>query len=95
MENRISGFQKTNHFLYRQWDRGVTDKLLNDVLDEISPTRKNILLVVSKNYLKRKGVNSKCELFIKIKKCKLITCFYCDFNCYFKRKIRQNYLILQ
>ena len=39
MENRIRGFQKTDHFLYRQWDRGVTDKLLKNVLEEINPKK--------------------------------------------------------
>lgn len=66
MQVRIQRFYKTQHFLYRQWDRSVSDDLLRAVLGSLSKEHDNLLVVVSRNYLKRKGVKCKCELFIKI-----------------------------
>ncbi len=95
METKIHSFRKTDHFLYRQWDRNVSDELLKTVLKKVNSNTNNHLIVISRNYLKRNGLKIKCELFIKIKGNILITCFYSDFNCYFNRKIDQNYLLIQ
>ena len=90
----IAGYFKTEHFLYRQWDRGVSDNELNFVLNRIQVKKRQQLLVVSRKII-RKYCNKKClELFIKIEGKTLITCFYCDFQDYLNPKKKENYQII-
>jgi hypothetical protein len=90
----IAGYFKTEHFLYRQWDRGVSNIELNFVLNRIQAKDGQQLLIVSRKIIK-KCSNKKClELFIKIEGKKLITCFYCDFQDYLNSKKKENYQII-
>jgi hypothetical protein len=95
MEARISGYFKTEHFLYRQWDRGVTDDLLKAVLpSEVSLEKQ--LFVVSRKITKKYLKNCKTELLIKTDGKTLITCFYCDFQDYFfNAKKIENYFFIK
>ncbi len=91
-ENRnklIGKFRKTEHFIYRQWDRKITDKVLLKVLKNIKTTNKNTMLIISRKLLN--GIHK--ELFIKINNNILITCFYEEFQNY-KTIKKQNYIII-
>lgn len=94
MRNCIAGFFKSEHFNYRQWDRQVNDTLLTQILKNVKPNKSNTLLIVSRKALKKINKNANTELFIKIDKNTLITCFYCDFQEYISLKRKQNYLII-
>ena len=94
MNCKLEKFRKTDHFIYRQWDRGITDKLLSSVLNSINTNRKNTLVIISRNILSKSGIKIKKELFIKIDKNTLITCFYSDFQDYTNTIRAQNYLII-
>lgn len=90
----IAGFFKTEHFLYRQWDRGVSNGELNYVLNRVEAKEGPQLIIVSRKII-RKCMNKKCvELFIKIEGKKLITCFYCDFQNYLNSKRTENFQII-
>lgn len=90
----IAGYFKTEHFIYRQWDRGVSNLELNFVLNRIQAQKGQKLLIVSRKIIK-KCSNKKClELFIKIEGKKLITCFYCDFQDYLNSKKKENYQVI-
>lgn len=90
----IAGYFKTEHFLFRQWDRGVSNIELNFVLNRVEAKKGPQLLVVSRKIIK-KCSNKKClDLFIKIEGKKLITCFYCDFQDYLNSKKRENFQII-
>ena len=74
-------FYKTEHFRYRQWDRGIDDGVIDKiacVLKEI-PNKKS-LLIVSNELLKKIGakIKKKTNLIIVSKGKALITLFYVD-----------------
>lgn len=94
MSNHISGFYKSEHFTYRQWDRKINDKILLQILKNIKPNKCNTLLIVSRKVLKEVDIKVNKELFIKIDNKTLITCFYCEFQEYLETKRKQNYLII-
>jgi hypothetical protein len=90
----IAGYFKTEHFLYRQWDRGVSNIELNFILNRVEAKKGPQLLVVSRKIIKKYS-NKKClDLFIKIEGKKLITCFYCDFQDYLNSKKREYFQII-
>lgn len=94
MRVRFADFVKTEHFLLRQRERGVSDKELSIALAKIESCEGSQLLVVSR-LLIRKCSNIKCqELFIKIDGKILITCFYCDFQEYLNAKNNENYFLI-
>lgn len=94
MKNSIGLFHKSNHFIYRQWDRTISDGLLLKILKNIKPNKKNTIVIVSRKALKTLNKNINKELFIKIDKETLITCFYCEFQEYKTENRNQNYLII-
>ena len=82
MEVSILGYHKTEHFLFRQWERGVSDDLLKAVLP-IKITSEKQLLIVSRNIIRKYSKSCKTELLIKTDGNTLVTCFYCNFQEYF------------
>lgn len=94
MSKFIDGFLKSDHFIYRQWDRSINDILIRQILKNINPDCCNTLYVISRTALKRINNKTNKELFIKIHKTTLITCFYCEFKDYQGFKKKQNYLII-
>jgi hypothetical protein len=72
-------FYKTEHFLYRQWDRGISDDLLNSALESITncDDEKNILIVGNSTLRKKeRGIKPNTNLVIVFKKKALITLFF-------------------
>lgn len=94
MKNSIGSFHKSHHFSYRQWDRKISDSILLKVLKNIKPNKNNTILIVSRKALLKLNKNSNKELFIKVDKETLITCFYCEIQEYKPKKRNQNYLII-
>ncbi len=94
MRNYIAGFCKSDHFTFRQWDRKINDKLLNEILNKIEPNKENTLIIVSRKVLKKVNKKVNKELFIKVNNKTLITCFYCEFQEYYVVDREQNYLII-
>lgn len=95
MNMRILNYHKTEHFLYRQWDRGITDEQLIEILKFCPQEKCNTLIVVSRSVLKHLGVRKDYELFIKSDKASLITCFFGSFQNYILNcKKQQKYYII-
>lgn len=94
MSRIIGDFNKTDHFIYRQWDRNITDTSLLKILNKIDANKKKTMIIVSRKILKKIGLKVKKELFIKLDESTLITCFYSDIQSYIGTKREQNYLII-
>ncbi|GAA4237498.1 hypothetical protein GCM10022291_24420 [Postechiella marina] len=92
--HKIAGFCKTEHFCFRQWDRQISDKILTHVLKHMDPNMPNTLCIVSRKVLRKINRNMNTELFIKIDRTTLITCFYCDFQEYCSGGREQKYVII-
>jgi len=79
MNKQILEFRKTDHFLYRQWDRGVSDSLIVSALGSINVEDSDkTILVIGNSTLKKNGekVKPKSNLIIILKNNKLITLYY-------------------
>jgi carbonic anhydrase/acetyltransferase-like protein (isoleucine patch superfamily) len=83
MNKEILEYRKTDHFLFRQWERGITDFLLYRVLPFASSQGQDTMIlivensVIHKNHVKKEASNSK-YLAVIIKENTLITCFWCQ-----------------
>lgn len=94
METQISGYYKTDHFLFRQWERDVPDELLKAVLPVKVSTEKK-LFVISKKVIRKYFKKNTTELLIKSDGKTLITCFYCNFQDYFfNAQKKENYYFI-
>lgn len=82
MTTQILGYRKTDHFLYRQWDRSIHDQILYKILPYIQCTNcTKDIIIVSASFLKRNGVKVKenKSLVIIASKNVLSTCYWCDY----------------
>lgn len=81
MTTQILNYKKTNHFLFSQWDRSINDQILQKILPflECISCKKDVI-IVSPNFLKRKGIFRKGHesLIIITKQNLLITCYWCN-----------------
>ena len=77
MKTQILNFRKTDHFIYRQWDRNVDDCVLKKVLMHTDQTKCKKAVVVTPHFLKNKGVHkgNKCLVLI-IKDNLLLTTYW-------------------
>lgn len=87
----ILNYQKTEHFLKRQWERKIPDEVLVELLSRIK-TKQNALYVFSRSMLKH---STSKELFIKTSYNLLITCFYADITEYTFSYSKEAYIIVQ
>lgn len=95
MNSKILNYRKTDHFLYRQWDRGITDEQLVKILKHCPQKKCNTLIIVSRKALKQLAMKRDQELFIKSDKASLITCFFGSFQSYVLNcKKQQKYFII-
>lgn len=83
MKAKISNYQKTDHFLYRQWDRTISDELISEVLNkriDIENCSKKILLIVGNDLLRKYkcAKTSKKNLVIVLERNALVTLFLVD-----------------
>jgi hypothetical protein len=81
MTTKILNFRKTDHFLYRQWDRKVDDILLGKILPYVNGKKneKEVTIVFSSFLKKSKIKNKNNNCFILITKgAVILTCYWCD-----------------
>lgn len=72
---KIGNFYKTEHFLLRQWERKVSDEILELSLAGLKCEITNLIIIVSRKIIKNhQDVNA--ELFILVDKKSLKTCFF-------------------
>ena len=105
MKSTILQFHKTEHFLFRQWDRNIDDNILLKSLNalEEQPKGKNLIIVGANTinqWVKDAEIDAKYKsqlinLFIVLHDHTLITCFRGRFSHYQGRKDNINYLLIQ
>jgi len=105
MRSTILNFHKTEHFLYRQWDRDIDDNILLKSLNalEFQPKGKNLIIVgasIINQWVKDAEIDAKYKslctnLFIVIHGKILITCFREKLSHYQGRKDKVNYILIQ
>jgi len=83
MKTKISAYHKTDHFLYRQWDRKISEELLSEVFNKIGDIKKEskkILFIVGNRMLRKYkcAKTSKENLVIVLKNNVLVTLFLVD-----------------
>ncbi|MEA3452434.1 MAG: hypothetical protein U9Q83_11110 [Bacteroidota bacterium] len=74
-------FHKTDHFIYRQWDRGIEDVIIEKVTRKLNAVSKaKSMFVISSQFLKKAGlkVARKTNLIIFSKGKVLKTLFFVD-----------------
>lgn len=95
MNSKIAGYSKTEHFMLRQWQRNVSDDILFKALNNLDANKGDFLMVVSRDFAKRKSKQKTQELFVLIKNKTLITCFYGELKNLLTNKKKLNYKIIQ
>ena len=94
MCNKVCDFYKTEHFLYRQWDRGISDNVLEDILSKVKLCTCEQIVIVSRVYLRNKTNKKSLDLFIVLNGKSLITCYYCDFQEFINSRKREVYILI-
>ncbi len=82
MKNTIFGFYKTKHFIKRQAERNICDDILKLAVINLNNNTEKTTVIISKKLLNKINYNVKNDIFIVIKECALITCFYQNLNNY-------------
>ena len=93
--NRIGRFRKTDHFIYRQWDRGINDNILKPILKSIKNLNPSTLYIISRKALRKLNIKSNGALFIKADNEILVTCYYGNMEeLFFSSKTNENYELI-
>ena len=82
-------FHKTEHFLYRQWDRGIEDNILEAIICKIRPKKAKTTIITSPDFLKslNRKILKKSHLIIVAKGKSLLTIFFVnDLYAYLKSR---------
>ncbi|MDD2386095.1 MAG: hypothetical protein PHP52_04870 [Bacteroidales bacterium] len=94
----VANFKKTDHFLYRQWDRKIDDSLLEKILNKINENiSSKTFVVVGNKLLKKFGlkVSNKANLIIVANTNLLITIFMVeDLYQYLKSQPKYDFIII-
>jgi len=71
-------FYKTDHFIYRQWDRAVEDKVIDAIICKVKPIKAKTTIIVSPKFLKslNRKIFKKSHLIIVAKGKSLLTLFF-------------------
>ncbi|HTO35839.1 MAG TPA: hypothetical protein VLZ72_06355 [Flavobacterium sp.] len=81
MKTQILNFRKTDHFLYRQWDRKIDDQLLSQVLQYVNCTKcKKDVVIAFPSFLKSLGIKTKPNecLILILSRNALVTYYWCN-----------------
>lgn len=93
--NRIGRFRKTDHFMFRQWDRKIDESSLKLILKSIKNLKPSTLYIISRKALRKLNIKSNGALFIKADNEVLITCYYGRIeDVLFISKTRENYELI-
>lgn len=94
----MNTFSKTDHFVFRQWDRSIEDCIVAKVYPSVQCVSKNKkeVVFVMPSFLRQKGVSKDTKCLILIIRGKyLITGYWRDLSeCFFGQKIYTNPQIL-
>jgi hypothetical protein len=81
MNTKILEFNKTDHFLYGQWNRKIDDQMLYKILPYIqkSDYEKDVILVLP-SFLTKKGIekDNNTSLILILKKNIILTGYWCE-----------------
>ena len=92
MNNQILEFKKTDHFIYKQWDRCIDDKMLYSILPFVECTKceKDVVFVLP-SFLKKKGLDKddRTCLILITKGYLILTGYWCGNPNYLFRKEKQ------
>jgi len=100
---KVLGLTRTDHFIFRQWQRGVSDSLIYEVFNERKLIKTNkTIIIVARSWLKRykhcsgSWVKCNCELMIIVDSGRLITLYYsaCQLGL-FKQKMAHEIILIQ
>ncbi|TVR83257.1 MAG: hypothetical protein EA412_01015 [Chitinophagaceae bacterium] len=86
--NKILEFIKSNHFMLRQWDRKIEDKILYKILPHAKSTNyEKEVVIVKPNFLKKLNLIKDNHSLVLIKKKRLLlTIFWCkNYSCYLNK----------
>lgn len=87
-------FFKTDHFIFRQWDRKITDELVSHALRNVSPTQGHYCIIVSRRIVKQ-FLKIEKELYIITQNKRLITCYLEKIHLCKSKKIKDiSYIII-
>lgn len=94
----IQNFYKTDHFIYRQWDRAIEDKVIDAIIWKVKPTKAKTTIIASSKFLKtlKLQLSKNTFLIIVAKGKNLLTLFFVnDLYAYLKsRKGNINSIII-
>jgi len=78
MKTKTLNFKKTDHFLYRQWDRKLEDSCLEKILNKVYiSSKKKTMLIVGSKVLKEVGCRFRAnENMIIIVRSNLLITFF-------------------
>jgi Ni,Fe-hydrogenase I large subunit len=74
-------FYKTEHFLFRQWDRGIEDDIIDKITTQLKTSSKTkSIIIVSNSFFKKAGykIKKNTNLIIVSKGKALLTLFFVD-----------------
>lgn len=95
MKSKIHQFTKTDHFMYRQWDRAITDEMLEQILINAKPLprEKNVFIVLPSFIQRRKKEEQ--SLVIVLKNNILTTLYFCkDPDYLYRNEPKTNFNII-
>lgn len=94
----ISNLKKTDHFLYRQWDRKIDDSLLEKILNKINKKNSSkTFFIIGNKLLKKFGLklSGRTNLIIVANTNLLITIFMVeDLYQYLKSQPKYDFIII-
>lgn len=79
---KILNFVKTSHFLLRQWERSIGDKILLKVVPFIQKMKRNkkMTVIITPLFLAEIGITYNQCIILILKKNLLITCYTKDLS---------------
>lgn len=85
---------KTEHFLFRQWDRSIPEDILEFVATRMKRTNRKLIVIISRKILRKYNCRSDKELFLVVENGVLITGYFEDLNACFGRRFSNECLII-
>lgn len=73
---RTRDFHPTDHFLYRQWDRGVEDSTVNAIIRYATPGSKEQTIIAFPWFLRNHGEKTDNCLVIIFKEKNIVTTYW-------------------
>jgi hypothetical protein len=91
---KICGFNKSAHFLYREWDRKISPELLKSILSKVNPKAPNKTIFIIGRRITVQFDKSNRDLFLIIHKNILVTYFFDELRNQLGKKVKENYILI-